>query len=417
MIDYSVDTLGNGLRVVHHYVESTTHVVLNTLYNVGARDESPELTGMAHLFEHLMFGGSVNVADFDAEVERAGGTDNAWTSNDFTNFYTVVPAVNVETAFWVESDRMLSLAFTPESLEVQRKVVMEEFKQTCLNRPYGDMGHRLRRLIYKVHPYRYPTIGKELEHIARVKMDSVKDFFFSHYAPDNAVLVVAGPISREETLRLANKWYGNIPRRRIAVRANAPEPAVTSPRREMVRADVPQTRIVIGILMDPADHPDYPAVDLITDILASGQSARFTRRLVMGTDLFTQADAAVSGSEEQGFMMVTGALRDDSEEAARRAEELLWHELEELTREEVSGQELQRALNRFDSNRIFSQINYLSRATQLAKSVMTGRDINAVTDRYRAVTPAQIRSVAARLLRRDASATLIYLTNKNQLPQ
>ena len=409
MIDYSVHTLDNGLRVVHHYDDTTTHVVLNTLYDVGARDESPELTGMAHLFEHLMFGGSVNVADFDGAVERAGGTDNAWTSNDFTNFYTVVPAVNVETAFWVESDRMLSLAFTPESLEVQRKVVMEEFKQTCLNRPYGDMGHRLRSLLYRDHPYRYPTIGRELSHIARVTMDDVKDFFFTHYGPDSAVLAVAGPVTCEETLRLARKWYGDIPRRTLAKRRRFHEPAIGEARREVVKASVPQARIIIAMHMDPADHPDYAVADLITDILASGQSARFTRRLVMGTDLFTAADASISGSEERGFLMVTGALRNDSEQAVARAEEMLWRQLEELTCREVEPQELERALNRFESNRVFSQINYLSKATQLAKSVMTGRDINAVLDRYRAVTPADIKRVASRLLRREASATLIYL--------
>lgn len=408
MIAYSVHALDNGLRIAHHFDDTITHVVLNTLYDVGARDERPELTGMAHLFEHLMFGGSVNVPDFDGAVEKAGGTDNAWTSNDFTNFYTVVPAVNVETAFWVESDRMLSLAFTPESLDVQRKVVMEEFKQTCLNRPYGDMGHRLRALLYTRHPYRYPTIGRELSHIERVTMDDVKAFFYSHYAPNNAVLAVTGPISLDRTLRLAEKWYGSIPRRNVTSRKYGAEPDITAPREEVVTAPVPQTRIVIAMLMDAADDPDYPAADLITDILASGQSARFNRRLVMGTDLFTHADASVSGSEERGFIMVNAALRADSPEATRKAKDLLWNELDRLTTDEVSGYELQRALNRFESNRIFSQTNFLSMTAQLAKSVMTGRDINAEVELYRAVTPRQIKRVASRLLRRQGAATLVY---------
>lgn len=409
MINFSIRTLDNGLRLVHHHDASTTHVVLNTLYNVGARDESPDATGMAHLFEHLMFSGSVNIPDFDRAVEMAGGTDNAWTSNDFTNFYTVVPAVNVETAFWVESDRMLSLAFTPESLEVQRKVVMEEFKQVCLNRPYGDMGHRLRALIYRTHPYRFPTIGRELAHIERVTMQQVRDFFFSHYAPNNAVIAVAGPISLERTIELAEKWYGTIAKRAIAPRPHITEPAIATARRETVRADVPQARLAIAFLMDPANHPDYPVADLITDILASGQSARFPRRLVMGTDLFTAADASISGSEEQGFLMVNAALRSNSPDAVDKAEALIWEQLHQLTSETVSEHELQRAINRFESNLTFSQIGYLAKASQLARAVMTGRDINAETARYRAITPADIRRVASRLLRPEASATLIYL--------
>ncbi len=411
MIDYTVHTLDNGLRVVHHHDPSTCHVVLNTLYNVSARDESPEMTGMAHLFEHLMFGGSVNVPEFDKAVETAGGTDNAWTSNDFTNFYTVVPAVNAETAFWVESDRMLSLAFTEESLEVQRKVVMEEFKQVCLNRPYGDMGHRLRALLYRTHPYRYPTIGRELSHIERVTMADIKAFFYSHYAPNNAVLAVAGPISEAETLRLARKWYGTIPARDIAPRTYGREQLPDSPRRETVRSDVPQARMTIAVLMDEASHPDYKTADLITDILASGQSARFNRRLVMGTDLFTSADASISGSEEQGFLMVNAALRSDSDEALQRAEEAIWNELILLTREEPDEKELERAVNRFESNLTFSLINYLAKASRLARCVMTGEDINGITADYRSVTPADIRRVATRLFDRNRAATLIYRPN------
>ncbi|MCM1347765.1 MAG: insulinase family protein [Firmicutes bacterium] len=407
-MQYSLHTLQNGLRVVHHHDPSTTHVVLNTLYNVGARNEDPAHTGMAHLFEHLMFGGSVNVPDFDKAVEMAGGSDNAWTSNDFTNFYTIVPALNVETAFWVESDRMLSLAFTPGSLEVQRKVVMEEFKQVCLNRPYGDLGHHLRALLYRVHPYRYPTIGRELSHIETVSMDLVRKFFFSHYAPNNAVLAVAGPISAERTFELAHKWYDSIPRREISPLVATPEPDIDSPRRETIVARVPQTRLTIAFLMVGANHPDYPAADLITDILASGQSARLNKHLVMGTDLFTSADASISGSEHRGFLMVNAALRSNSPAAEAEAEKLIWEQLQQLASGSVTEQELERALNRFETNRTFSLINYLAKARELAKSVLTNRDINKVTDQYRAVPPDQIRRVAAQLLRPQASATLIY---------
>lgn len=414
MISYTIHTLQNGLRIVHNYDPATTHVVLNTLYNVGARDESPELTGMAHLFEHLMFGGSVNVPDFDGAVETAGGTDNAWTSNDFTNFYTVVPAANLETAFWVESDRMMSLAFSNESLEVQRKVVIEEFKQTCLNRPYGDMEHRLRQMLYKTHPYRFPTIGKEPSHIEKVTLDNIKDFFFSHYAPNNAVLAVSGPIDNDTVIKMAEKWYGDIPRREIAPRCYNHEPEFTGARREIIRNDVPQARIIIAMLMEPAGTHDYRVADIITDILASGQSARFNRSLVLGTDLFTAADASISGNEEQGFIRMTGALRADSDDNLHRAEMLIWKELEKLKDEEVSPYELQRALNRFESRRTFSQISYLAKASQLARSVMTGRDINRISELYRKITPADIQRVARHLFRPDRSATLIYRPKDNK---
>lgn len=408
MIDYTLHTLDNGLRIAWHHDPSTSHVVLNTLYNVGARDEEPSLTGMAHLFEHLMFGGSPNVPDFDAAVERAGGTDNAWTSNDFTNFYTVVSAPNAETAFWVESDRMLSLLFSPESLEVQRKVVIEEFRQTHLNRPYGDFGHRLRELLYEVHPYRYPTIGKEIEHIERVTMDNVKKFFFSHYAPNNAVLAVAGPISEDDTLRLAEKYYASIPSRMIAPRLYGAEPAITTPRRKEIRTDVPQTRICIAMHMAPASDPDYRVADIITDILSSGKSARFNRELVLGTDIFTNADAMISGSEDPGFIMSICSLRNDSDETIARAEHLIREQLQRLCDTPVSDEELQRALNRFESKLTFSRIDCRAKASELARAIMTGRNINKEIELYRTITPADVQRVARTLFIPDRSATLIY---------
>lgn len=408
MIGYSLFTLANGLRVVHHYDAASSHVALNIIYNVGSRDESPELTGMAHLFEHLMFGGSVNVSDFDSALEMAGGSNNAWTSNDFTNFYDVMPAENVETAFWAESDRMLGLAFSADSLEVQRSVVMEEFKQVCLNKPYGDMGHLLRGLIYKSHPYRFPTIGKELSHIERVTMDDVRQFFYTHYAPNNAVLAVAGPISLERTRELAEKWFGPVPRRETGRRSYAPEPEQKESRRLEVTADVPQTRLVIAFPMDGATHPDYPAADLITDILASGNSSRFYRRLLMGTDLFTSVDASVCGSDEPGYLMVHAALRHNGTDAVGRAEEAIRRQLDEIAAHPVEDLELQRALNRFETNNAFSQLTCPAKAQALAKSVMQGIDVNEVVPTYRRTTAEDIRRVAARLFRPERSNTLVY---------
>lgn len=408
MIDYSTFTLPNGLRVVHHRDDSSSHVAVNLLYNVGARDENPHLTGMAHLFEHLMFGGSVNVPDYDYALEMAGGTNNAWTSNDFTNFYDIVPREDLATAFWAESDRMLSLAFSPESLEVQRKVVMEEFKQVCLNKPYGDIGHLLRGLLYRTHPYRFPTIGKNLDHLRRVTLDDVKQFFYSHYAPSNAVLAVAGPVSLDEVAELAHKWFGPIPSREVAQRSYMPEAPVTEARRREVSADVPQTRIVIAFPMAAYGTEAYRHADLITDILASGQSARFTRRLVMGTDLFTSADASVSGSDEPGFLMLTGRLRRNDADSIRAAEEALWEQVSMLGIDGVSDHEMQRALNRFESNRTFANINYLAKARELARCEMQHEDINSVVSLYRSVTADDVKKTAAGLFVPDRSCTLIY---------
>lgn len=408
MTDFTIFTLDNGLRVVHHYDPEPSHVCLNLLYNVGARDESPRLTGMAHLFEHLMFGGSRNVDSFDYHLEMAGGTNNAWTTNDFTNFYDIIPLANVETAFWAESDRMLEPSLTPESLETQRSVVIEEFKQTCLNKPYGDTGHLLRGLLYKTHPYRIPTIGKEPGHISRVTLADAKDFFYSHYAPNNAVLAIAGPLTLDETERLALKWFGPIPRREIAPRLYAPEAEITEPRQLEIKAKVPQTRIHIAFPMDAYLHPDYRVADLITDILASGNSARFTRELVMGTDLFTSADASISGSEEPGFLLISGSLRRDDQTSVEAAERALWEQIDRIASCEVDQRELQRALNRFESNLTFSQLNYVAIARELAKATIHGEDINSIVPAYRSVTTADILRVASRLLRRNRSCTLIY---------
>lgn len=401
-------TLNNGLRVVHLHDPMPEQIVVDLIYNVGARDEDPDHTGMAHLFEHLMFGGSKNVPSFDNALELAGAKNNAWTSNDFTNFYAIVPAANIETVLWAESDRMLEPLLTQESLDVQRGVVIEEFKQTCLNKPYGDLAHHLRQMLYTVHPYRYPTIGKEISHIENVSLEQVRRFFFSHYAPNNAVLVIAGPITLEHTRELVEKWFGSIPAREIAPRNYPAEPEIDAARRKEIRANVPQTRIVIAYPMMGYDDPDYPAADLITDILASGKSARFTRQLLLGTDLFTQADASITGSNEPGFLMLSGALTRNDDETISLAEKALREQAEKIATTEPSADELQRALNRFESNMTFSQLNFIARTRELARAEIQGDDINDIIPRYRRVTPADIRRVASRILRPERSATLIY---------
>ena len=412
MIEYNTFTLSNGLRVVHNYDGATAMVALNVMYNVGARDESPEMTGMAHLFEHLMFGGSVNVPDFDGAIENAGGMNNAWTSNDYTNFYDIVPAQNVETAFWVESDRMLSLAFSDKALEVQRNVVIEEFKQTCLNRPYGDMSHYLRAMVYKHHPYRYPVIGKEISHIEKVTQDDVKEFFYSHYAPNNAVLSVSGNVSFDETCRLAEKWFGSIPVRNIAPRNYPQEPEQVEARREEVNGNVPQLAMVKAFRMPGYGQPNYIECDIITDLLASGRSSRFYRNLLMTTGAFTEIDASIIGSDEPGFMMLNCKLTENDDASIDKAESLIMNEVQRLIDGDVSDYELTRTINRFESNFMFSSMGFMAKAQSLANYVMHNEDVNDVVNRYRKVTIDDIARVASEIFVPEKSSTLIYRPQK-----
>lgn len=408
MIEINRFTLPNGLRVIHNYDSATAMVALNVLYNVGAKDEDPQMTGLAHLFEHLMFGGSTNIPEFDAAIERAGGWNNAWTNNDFTNFYDVVPAHNAETAFWLESDRMLSLAFNEKPLEVQRHVVIEEFKEVCLNKPYGDMGHQLRSLIYTQHPYRFPTIGKEISHIEKVTLQDVKDFFYSHYAPNNAVLAVSGHISIEETKHLAEKWFSDIPSRSISTRNYPTEPKQTEERRKTISGRVPQTAIVKAFRMPDYYSPDYIPCDIITDLLASGRSSRFYRNLLMGTDLFTEIDASICGSDDPGHLILNAKLTKNDHDSIKRAEELMLSEALSITNGSLTEYELTRTINRFESNFTFGSINFLAKAQALAMGEMHNEDINSVVPRYREITTEKIISVAQEIFNPQNCSTLIY---------
>lgn len=408
MIPFSTFTLDNGLRVVHSPDPQSAMVVLFVLYDTGARDESPELTGMAHLFEHLMFGGSVNVPSFDSALELAGGENNAATSNDFTYFYDTVPAQNAETAFYLESDRMLALAFSDKALEVQRQVVVEEFKQVCLNKPYGTVMHRLRPLLYDAHPYSWPVIGKETAHIESVTQDDVRRWFFSHYAPNNATLAVVGNISLERARELASKWFGPIPRRHIPERHLADDPWPALPRRLEAADNVPQTAIDIAFRMDPYGTPGYFAADAITDILSAGKSSRLNQRLVMGTDLFTAADASISGSEHSGFVLLHARLTANDDDSIKKAEEMLLEQARLLAVPgDVSAYELERTKNRYESTFAFENVSLISRAHNLAMAACHGEDINLNVARYRSLTPADIADTARRLFIDHAPAILV----------
>lgn len=394
MLKINRHILANGLRLVHSQDDSTQMVALNILYNVGARDEHPEHTGFVHLFEHLMFGGSVNIPDYDAPLQLAGGENNAWTNNDITNYYLTVPRQNVEIGFWLESDRMLSLDFNERSLEVQRGVVMEEFKQRCLNQPYGDVGHLLRPLAYKEHPYQWPTIGKELSHIANATLDEVKDFFFRFYAPNNAVLAVTGNISFEEAVALTEKWFGTIPRRDVPVRRLPQEPVQTEERRLTVERNVPLDALFMAFHMCERAHPDYYAFDILSDILSNGRSSRLNQHLVQEKQLFSSIDASISGSIDAGLFHISG--KPSAGVSLEEAEAAVREELKILQNEAIAAQELEKVKNKFESTQIFGNINYLNVATNLAWFELNGaaEDMEKEVERYRAVTAGQLQTVA-----------------------
>ncbi len=408
MIQVNHHTLSNGLRIVHNEDNSTQMVALNVLYDVGARDEDPEHTGFAHLFEHLMFGGSVNIPDYDVPVQNAGGENNAWTNNDITNYYITLPYQNVETGFWLESDRMLSLDFSPQSLEVQRQVVIEEFKQRNLNQPYGDASHLLREMAYQNHPYRWPTIGKEISHIANATLEEVKSFFYRFYAPNNAILAITGHISFDETVRLAEKWFGPIPSRNIPKRELPAEKPQTAIRRRSVERKVPVDALYMAFHMCNRFHRAYYVFDIITDLLSNGRSSRFIQTLVQEKKLFTSIDAYISGSLDEGLLHITG--KPASGVTLEQAEEAVWQELDKLKMVPVAEDELEKVKNRYESEQIFNNINYLNVATNLAFFELLGRaeDINQEVGKYRSVTVEQIQETARRAFVPENCNVLYY---------
>ena len=408
MITINRKILDNGLRIVHHEDKDTRMAAINVLYDVGARDEHPEHTGFAHLFEHLMFGGSVNIPDYDTHVQNAGGENNAWTNNDITNYYITLPKQNVETGFWLESDRMLSLDFNEKSLEVQRHVVIEEFKQRNLNQPYGDVGHLVRGLAYQRHPYQWPTIGKEPAHIENATLDEVKDFFFRFYAPNNAILSVTGNITFEETVALAEKWFGPIPRRDVRPRNLPKEPRQTEERRLTVERSVPVDALYMAFHKCDRKHPDYHTFDLMSDILCNGRSSRLIQHLVQEKQVFSSIDAYISGSIDEGLIQIGGKPAPGV--SLEEAEEAVWKELEAMKTERIAEEELEKVKNRYESEQIFSNINYLNVATNLAFFELIGQaeDINHEVEKYRAITSERIMEASKRTFVRENCSVLYY---------
>lgn len=410
MVRFERFTLDNGLRVVLHEDTTTPMAVLNVLYDVGARDEEPDKTGFAHLFEHLMFGGSVHIPSYDEPLQRVGGENNAFTTNDITNYYVHLPAENIETAFWLESDRMLSLAFSTQSLEVQRQVVCEEFKQRYLNQPYGDIWLRLRPLAYKKHPYRWATIGKELAHIENASMEDVKAFFNRHYHPGNAILVVAGNISRAKTATLAEKWFAPIPGRYKQKRNLPQEPEQTEVRRSTVQAEVPLDAIYKSWHMSGRGDERYYTADLLSDLLSRGTSSRLYQSLVKEKKLFSEINAYVTGSLDPGQFIVEGRLVKGV--SMQDAEQAIGEEVQKLVNDQVPERELTKVKNKVESTMAFAEMNLLDKAMNLAYFELLGDAglFNSETARYRQITPDQVQQEAIRIFRPENSSTLYYLS-------
>jgi zinc protease len=409
MISYQQFTLSNGLQVIVHEDHSTTLAVMDVIYNVGSRDEDPERTGFAHLFEHLMFGGSVNIPNYDGPLQSVGGENNAFTTPDLTNYYISLPYQNLETAFWLESDRMLSLAFNPQSLEVQRKVVIEEFKQRYLNQPYGDVWLKFRPLIYQQHPYRWATIGKEIAHIEEATLEDVKAFFQKHYIPNNAILVVAGKVSVDEVKKLAEKWFGPIPAGIKPLRNLPVEPVQAEDRRMEIRADVPANRVYIAYPVVGRYDSGYHAIDLLSDLLGRNESSYLYNALVQDQRIFDSLHASLTGSMDPGLMVVSGQVCEGVEVA--HAEKLLLDAIQDFVKNGIDAEGLQRVKNQAEASLVFGEVEVLNRAMNLAMAANAGNVdfVNTEAAQIAAVSLEEVQTWANNLFVRGKKNTLLYL--------
>lgn len=408
MIQYNRFQLNNGLTVLVHEDTATPMAVVNVLYDVGARDEDPAKTGFAHLFEHLMFGGSINIPDYDEPLQRAGGDNNAYTTNDLTNYYCQLPATNIETAFWLESDRMLSLAFSERSLAVQRKVVCEEFKEHYINKPYGDVWHKMRALAYQVHPYRWMTIGKELSHVENATIHDVKAFFKKHYTPANAILVVAGNITTDAVKRLAEKWFGPIPAGEKYIRCIPQEPKQTEARKQIIEAEVPLDAFIKTWHMEGRLDKGYYAADLISEILGGGGSSRLYQSLVKEQKLFSSLDCYHFGSMDAGLLAVEGKLVKGV--SFEQVEKAIGEEIEKISTTPISDNELIKVQHKTESVIAFEDMSVMSRANSLAMYELLGDAslMNTELEKYHAVTAIDMLNYSQDIFRESNSNTIYY---------
>lgn len=408
-IEFTRHRLPNGLDILLYPDYSTPMVALNVCYHVGAKHENPERTGFAHLFEHLMFGGSRNIPDYDQPLQLAGGENNAYTTNDLTNYYLTLPKDNLETGFWLESDRMLELDFSQKSLDVQKNVVIEEFKQRNLNQPYGDVWALLRELSYKVHPYRWTTIGKEISHIADATLEEVEDFFYRFYAPNNAVLVLSGNIDADKCLSYAEKWFGPIPTRKLDKHLLPEEPEQTKFRELTVERNVPDNVLYLAFHMADRRNREYYVCDLISDILSGGNSSRLFVKLVKEQQLFVELDAYISGDHEAGLFIVSGKLTKNC--SIEKAVKAVWLELEKIKQELVDAKEIEKVKNKLEANHIYGQMGYLTMAQELAtyENIDRAEMMNDQLDWYRSISRDEIQQTAQKIFRFENCSQLNYL--------
>ena len=413
MIDYSREVLDNGLTLIHHYDKTTPFVIVNTLYKVGAKHEDEHRTGFAHLFEHLMFSGSKHFADFDKPLQEAGGENNAFTNNDYTNYYDMVPAVNIETPMCLEADRMVNLNINKKSLDVQRKVVCEEFKENYINQPYGNVWHILREMVYEKHPYRWPTIGKELKHVEDATLEDVKAFYSKYYQPSNAILVLAGNIEKEQASTLAKTYFGELTGSVVEKRIFE-EPEQTMAKEKTVYEDVPLNAVYIAFKICDRLHPDYYASDVTSDILSNGTSSRLHQKLVKEEKAFVEIDAYITSSDDIGMFVVEGKITDGIE--LQKATDLIWAELKKMQEEKVNESELQKCKNKMLTYMNFSEASLLNRAISLAYYELLGNAnlINEEEKQYDAVSAEHIQQFAQKTFIKERSNTLFYLKKESK---
>jgi zinc protease len=412
MIKFEKFTLDNGLRVIVHEDKSTPMVVHDVMYDVGARDEEPDRTGFAHLFEHLMFGGSIHIPSYDEPLQMAGGENNAYTTNDLTNYYLQLPAENLETAFWLESDRMISLAFDENSLEVQKKVVAEEFKEHYINKPYGDVWHKMRELAYKVHPYKWMTIGKELSHVENAQLQDVKDFFFKHYTPVNAILTVAGNVTVDQVKRLAEKWFGDIPAGEKYQRNITAEPRQNVARLLEITAGVPLDALYKCWHMSSRLDKRYYAADLVTEILGNGGSSRLFQSLVKEQQIFSNIQCSHLGSIDAGLLYIEGKLVKDV--TMEQAEIAIETELNKMKTQLVTDKELQKVKNKTESLIAFEDISLMNRANSLATyELLVDADLmNKELLNYQAVNAEEVLQECRNIFVDANCSTVYYRSDK-----
>ncbi len=411
MVEYRKERLDNGLTVIVHEDHSSPLIAINVLYKVGSKDESEDKTGLTHLFEHLMFGGTSHVPDFDEPIQLAGGENNAFTNSDITNFYNLLPAENIEIGLWLEADRMDKLKLNKKSLETQKKVVIEEFKETCLNEPYGDVWHHLSEMCYSYHPYKWPTIGKDISHIEQVSIEDAAEFYNKFYGPHNAILVLCGNITYDNGFALAKKWFSKIKGQTISPLRLAVKEKNVESKVKLIEANVPSKAIYMAFKMQHRLHDDFYVADIISDVLSSGRSSRFYQNLIKERQLFTYIDAYISGTTDPGLLIIDGKLMDNV--SIDQAREAIWSELQQLIEIPLTDRELEKIKNKAESNLIFSETSITNKSMSLAyyEYLENIELINTEVTIYNNITKEDLQRVAKDLFDKETHVEVIYLPN------